>query len=167
MATIADSLITKLGLIPLPGEGGYFRETYRSAEAYVPLKTGNPSGTSRNIATAIYYLLTPETFSALHRLPTDEIYHFYAGDPVEQLILIPNGGGVRVLGSAVLEGQLAQCIVPAGAWQGSRLRKGGAWALMGTTMAPGFEFSQYEAADRQALLREYPTYEELVIALTR
>src|SRR5207245_2095434 len=98
-------------------------------------------GTDRWAGTAIYYLLTPDTFSALHRLPTDEVYHFYLGDPVEMLQLWPDGSGrVGTLGQDVRAGQLLQVIVPRGVWQGSRLRPGGAFALLGTTMAPGFDF---------------------------
>src|SRR5438309_5994853 len=126
----AARLLELLDLRPLPGEGGYYRETHRSADR-VPF-AGRAGG--KSAGTAIYYLLTPETFSALHRLPTDEVYHFYLGDPVEMLQLWPDGTGrVVSLGQDVRAGHLLQAVVPRGVWQGSRLYSGGAFALLGTT----------------------------------
>lgn len=156
MTTAAD-LIAALRLVPLLPEGGYFRETYRSPERH----------RDRSLSTAIYYLLTPETFSALHRLPTDEVYHFYLGDPVELLLLSPDGGRVVTLGSAVLAGQQPQFVVPRGVWQGSRVAPGGKYALMGTTMAPGFDPADYEAGDRAQLTRAHPEMADLIRKLTR
>ncbi len=149
----ADELIRFLHLEPLPREGGWYRETYRGA---------------RSTSTAIYYLLTPDTFSALHRLPTDEVFHFYLGDSVEMLQLGPtpeDGGQIVTLGPDVLAGQQVQTVVPAGVWQGSTLRTSGAFALMGTTMAPGFDFADYEAADRAALSAAYPVFAERIARL--
>ena len=148
-------LIRLLGLKPLDGEGGYYRETYRAA------------GPDRAASTAIYYMLTPDTFSALHRLPQDELFHFYLGDPVEQLLLRPDGtGAVRTLGSDLLTGMLPQALVPGGWWQGARLRPDGGVALLGTTVAPGFEFTDYEPGRRERLVREYPAYAERIGLLT-
>lgn len=139
----AEEVIRRLGLAPLPGEGGFFRETYRS-----PIRHNNPlDPADRSLATAIYYLLTPESFSALHRLRSDEIYHFYSGHPVELVCISEEGNLQRtILGSCVEDGQMCQFLVPAGVWQGSRLLSGGRWALLGTTMAPGFEFTDREMA---------------------
>jgi predicted cupin superfamily sugar epimerase len=152
----AAQLIEALQLRPLPLEGGYYRETYRSARR-LPAGAGD-----RSLATAIYYLLTPDTFSALHRLPADEIFHFYLGDPVDMLLLYPPGsdpaGRLVVLGPDVLAGQAPQVVVPAGVWQGSALRPGGRYALLGTTLAPGFEFADYEAGDRDPLAACYPAF---------
>jgi predicted cupin superfamily sugar epimerase len=150
-------LITALDLKPLPLEGGYFRETYRS-----PLRWNGKSA-----STAIYYLLTPDTFSALHRLPTDEVFHFYLGDPVEMLQLGPSGGRTITLGTDVLGGQCPQAVVPAGVWQGSVLRPGGAFALLGTTMAPGFDFADYEAGERGQLTAAFPEFAEWIERLMR
>src|SRR5687767_7350802 len=108
----ASELIAMLGLKPLPQEGGYYRETYRSADRL-------PGG--KSAGTAIYYLLTPDTCSVLHRLPTDEVYHFYLGDPVELLVLGPVGGEVVTLGSDIAARQVPQYVVPARRWQGSCL----------------------------------------------
>jgi predicted cupin superfamily sugar epimerase len=154
----AQDIITALDLRPLPREGGYYRETYRSAE---PLP-----GRLRKLSTAIYYLLTKDTFSALHRLPSDELFHFYLGDPVSMLQLRPDGTGkVITLGPDILEGQAPQVVVPAGVWQGSWLESG-SFALLGTTMAPGFDFTDYEAGDRAELTRTYPEFANLIARLT-
>jgi predicted cupin superfamily sugar epimerase len=156
----ANDLIRLLGLEPHPHEGGWFAETYRSRDTI-----SGPS--SRALSTAIYYLLTPETFSALHRLGSDEIYHFYLGDAVTMLIL-SQGGESRVitLGSDVGAGQRLQALVPAGAWQGACLEQGGAFALMGTTMAPGWDPRDFELAARGALLESHPRRRELIKRLT-
>ena len=164
----ADDLIRLLQMQPLPREGGWYRETYRAtlqlpADVLVPRYRD-----ARTAGTAIYYLLTPNTFSALHRLPTDEIFHFYLGDPVEMLQLGPkaeDGGRILTLGSDILSGQHMQAVVPAGVWQGSALRAGGAFALLGTTMAPGFEFADYEAANRDALLAAFSDFAERITRL--
>jgi predicted cupin superfamily sugar epimerase len=164
----AKELIALLGLRPLPVEGGYFRETYRSADRLPAAALPARYGADKSAATAIYYLLTPDTFSALHRLPTDEVYHFYLGDPVEMLQLWPDGTGrVVTLGQDLKAGQLVQTVVPRGVWQGSRLRPGGAYALLGTTMAPGFEFADYEAGDREELVIQYPVFASRIQGLTR
>lgn len=158
----ADELIALLGLRPLPMEGGYYRETYRSTEKTI--QAGRP----RSAGTAIYYCLTPDTFSALHRLPTDEIFHFYLGDPVEMLQLFPDGTGkIITLGTDLQAGQQPQVVVPKGIWQGSILRPGGKVALLGTTVAPGFDFEDYEGGERTALAEHYPAYAAHIERLTR
>jgi predicted cupin superfamily sugar epimerase len=163
----AEDLIAALDLRPLPLEGGYYRETYRSADL-LPAGTLPRYTTPKAAATAIYYLLTPDTFSALHRLPADEVFHFYAGGPVEMLQLSPDGQGrVVTLGSDVTAGQRPQVVVPRGVWQGSSLLPGSPFALLGTTMAPAFDFADYEAGDRDALTRQYPAFADLIRRLTR
>jgi predicted cupin superfamily sugar epimerase len=158
----AEKLISLLELQPLPQEGGYYRETYRSADRAIHY------GRDKAVGTAIYYLLTPDTFSALHQLPTDEIFHFYAGQPVRMLQLSPDGEGRElILGSDLLTGQQPQVVVPRGVWQGSMLEPGGDFALLGTTMAPGFDFTDYEAGDRAALTALYPQFANLINQLTR
>lgn len=165
----AEAVIRLLDLRPLPHEGGYFAETYRAGSippAALPPAYPGP----RPRATAIYYLVTPDSFSALHRLPGDEIFHFYLGDPVEQLQLSADGSGrVLLLGPDLRAGQRPQLLVPGGTWQGARLRPGGhhGFALLGTTMSPGFEFADYEAGDREALTKTYPAFRPQIEALTR
>lgn len=154
----ADMVLRLLQLQPHPKEGGFFREMYRSAE-------GLP--TRRSLATAIYYLLTPETFSEMHMLPGDEIFHFYLGDPVEMLHLHPDGSGQTVLlGTDLVAGMRPQVVVSGGVWQGSRLLPGGKFALLGTTMAPGFDYADYVAGRRQELLARWPNFAAQITALT-
>jgi predicted cupin superfamily sugar epimerase len=107
-------------------------------------------------------------FSALHSLTTDEVFHFYYGDPVEMLLLDPQGSAERViLGQDLLAGQRVQFVVPRGVWQGSRILPGGEVALMGTTMAPGYEPSDFVLGDRQNLSQAFPEYADLIAKLTR
>ncbi|MFN4258664.1 MAG: cupin domain-containing protein [Gemmataceae bacterium] len=163
----AQELMGLLNLQPLPREGGYYRETYRSADTLPAAALPTRYGRDKAASTAIYYLLTPDTFSAMHRLPTDEIYHFYLGDPVEQLQLFPDGSGrVRLLGTDLRAGHAPQLVAPRGVWQGSRLLPGGTFALLGTTVAPGFDFNDYEHGDRETLIRQYADFAEKIRGLT-
>lgn len=156
-----------LNMQPHPIEGGYFAETYRSA-ATLPRSALDGYPGQRSMSTAIYYLLTPDTFSALHRVRGDEMFHFYLGDPVEMLQLKPDGTAeALLLGQDIASGMRLQHNVPGGVWQGSRLRKGGKFALMGTTMAPGFEYDDYQTGKRQQLIARYPRHAEMITALTR
>lgn len=168
MALTVEELKALLKLKPLAMEGGFFAETYRSIESISLSDLPARYPTAKSFGTAIYFLLTPDTFSALHRLPTDETYHFYMGDPVELLQLRPDGSGIlTTLGHDLPNGMRPQVTVPRNTWQGSRLRPGGAYALMGTTMAPGFDESDFEAGRRQVLFEAYPTFHDLILALTR
>ncbi len=163
----AEQLINLLGLEPHP-EGGYYRETYRSDE--IIGKGALPERYSRNrsCGTAIYYLLAPETFSAIHRIKTDEIYHFYLGDPVELVQLLPDGSGcVVTLGNDIAAGAQVQTVVSRETWHGARLAEGGKYALLGTTVAPGFEFADVEIGHRSDLIRRYPSFRNTIVALTR
>jgi uncharacterized protein len=162
----AQDIIRALKMQPHPVEGGFFAETYRSAgavpQAVIP---GYPA--DRSLSTAIYYMLTPGTISAMHRVRGDEMFHFYLGDPVEMIELHPNGSGnVVVLGQDILAGMELQHNVRGGVWQGSRLREGGQFALLGTTMAPGFEYADYETGDRAELVTHYPAFAKMVRART-
>ncbi|HYQ92594.1 MAG TPA: cupin domain-containing protein, partial [Candidatus Competibacteraceae bacterium] len=133
-------LIELLQLKPLPIEGGYFRRTYCSDETIARDALPARYSQARALGSAIYFLLHGAAFSALHRLRSDEIYHFYRGDPVELLLLFPDGSGeVRILGPALEAGQQPQVMAPHGVWQGSRLKPGGHYALMGTTLAPAYD----------------------------
>jgi uncharacterized protein len=164
----AQELIVRLGLQPLPLEGGYYRETYRSADSLPSNALPGRFANSKSAGTAIYYLLTPDTFSALHRLPTDEIFHFYLGDPVQMLLLAADGQGQTiVLGDDLAAGHQPQFVVPRNVWQGSRLLEGGSFALLGTTMAPGFDFADYEPGYRTELQARYPAFASLILELTR
>lgn len=163
-----EELKRMLGLEPLIAEGGFFAETYRSAHR-LPAETFGLDGPGeRALASAIYYLLTPGTFSAMHRLACDEVYHFYLGDPVELLLLAPAGAARIVsLGIDLASGMRPQAVVPRGVWQGSRLAAGGTFALLGTTLSPGFDRADFELADRETLLASHSGARERILALTR
>lgn len=162
----AERIIEILDLKPLPVEGGYYRETYRSEEVIqkssLPVRYSGP----RLMGSAIYYLITPGTFSSLHKLPTDEVFHFYLGDPVEMLQLYEDGTGKIVrIGSDIENGYFPQTVVPKHAWQGTRLVAGGKFALMGTTMAPGFDFADFVAGNKEELVGRYPEFKEQIVSL--
>lgn len=152
-----DELIRVLKLAPHPKEGGHFRETYRSPRIV----------NDRSVGTAIYYLLAPQTFSAIHRLPGDEIFHHYLGDAVEMLQLHTDGRGEIVrIGKDIPAGETPQVVVPGGTWQGSRLVAGGAYVLLGCTMSPGFDYADYEHGSRPELMKQFPAFAEMIAALT-
>ncbi|MEM9685931.1 MAG: cupin domain-containing protein [Bacteroidota bacterium] len=163
-----EAIIEILNLKPLPMEGGYFTETYRSEEWLQEHQLPSRYKGKKSFYTSIYYLLTPDTYSTLHKLPTDEIFHFYLGDPVQMLNLFEDGTSKTiVLGRDVFQGQLPQYRVPRNTWQGSKLLSEGHFALLGTTMAPGFDFEDFIAGDRQLLSEQYPEHRKLIDILTK
>jgi len=163
-----EKLKQLLNLKPLPEEGGLYAETYRSNDKLARSVLPPRYSGDRSFGTAIYFLLTPDTFSAMHRLASDEVYHFYLGDPVELLCLREDGSGeILTIGTDFERGMRPQVAVPHGVWQGSRLRPGGKFALLGTTMAPGFEFADFELGHRAALTERYPKFSEMIRHLTR
>jgi len=165
----ADEVKRILDLVPHPREGGYYVRTYESAEMLTPAAFADGRyAAPRHTATAIYYLLEPDTFSEMHRLASDEIFHFYAGDAVEMLHLYAEGGGMTIrIGNRLELGERPQVVVPRGVWQGSRLASGGKWALLGCTVSPGFDFADYEAGTREALSAGWPQFSSFVRELTR
>jgi predicted cupin superfamily sugar epimerase len=163
----AEQIIHLLGLQPHPEEGGFFAETYKCEEGIPRKALPERYRARRSFGTAIYYLLTADTLSELHRLESDEVFHFYLGDPVTMLQLHPDGDSeVVTLGQDIAAGQKVQVVVPRGTWQGALLNEGGEYALLGCTVAPGFEYADYETASRFDLLKEYPEHEELILRLT-
>ena len=159
----AEKIIAQLGLAPLPQEGGFFRQTWLST-------TRLPGG--RAAGSAIWFLLTPGNFSALHRLKAEEMWHFYAGDPVEHVQLDPNGRTARVavLGLDFDSKQVPQLVVPGGVWQGARITLPPAargWALLGCTVTPAWDDSEFELGARAPLEREFPAAADWIAALTR
>ena len=158
----ASEIKALLHLEPHPVEGGCYRRTYASA-GMVELPRG-----LRHQGTAIYYLLEPRTFSEMHMLDSDEIFHFYLGDPVEMLQLYPDGGSaVFTLGPDLAAGQQVQLHVPAGVWQGTRLVGNGQVALLGCTVTPGFDFEDYRNASYTELAARWPQEAERISGLTR
>jgi uncharacterized protein len=158
-----------LNLEPHPREGGCFRRTYEADERII---TAERYSSPRLTGTAIYYLLEPDTFSEMHRLQSDEIFHFYLGDPIEMLELHADGTGEIIrIGPDIVSGEVPQHVVRRGVWQGSRIepnaKSAHGFALLGCTVAPGFEFEDYEDASRAALIEQWPEWQEHIIALTR
>ena len=167
MKPTAQQVIDILGLTPHPEEGGYFIETHRADEGVeadaLPARYGAP----RRHSTAIYYLLTPTTYSHMHKLESDEVFHFYLGDPCEMLQLHPDGRGETVrLGPDLAAGERPQVVVPRGSWQGSRLVAGGSVALMGCTVSPGFEYEDYEHGSRADLIQGWPDWKQAILDRT-
>ncbi len=165
----AEDVKKLLGLMPHPREGGWYVRTYESTERVAAAAFEDARYPSvRRTGTAIYYLLEPDTFSEMHRLKSDEVFHFYAGDAVEMLQLMPNGSGrTVVIGTDLAAGQRPQVVVERNIWQGSRLVAGGKWALLGCTVSPGFEFEDYDAGDRASLSEGWPEFVGMIAALTR
>ena len=160
----ASEVIERLGLRPHP-EGGFFAETFRSA-AQITL----PDGRIRAASTAIYFLLPSGTYSALHRVSSDEIWHFYEGEPIELTTITPEGALARItLGSDLAAGQRPQHVVPAGVWQGARPLDlaGTGYTLVGCTVAPGFDFADFEMPGREYLEQLFPQHIGVIRELTR
>lgn len=165
----ASDLIQLLKLDEHP-EGGFYRQTYKSYEL-IPRDVLPPRYESpRSYGTAIYYLLTKETCSRLHKVASDETFHFYFGAPVEMLLLFPDKRAETVtLGHNILARQQPQFTVPKGIWQGSKIKpddESPDYALLGTTVSPGFEYEDFELANRSEIIAEYKEFEELILALT-
>jgi predicted cupin superfamily sugar epimerase len=144
------ALIDHYKLEPLPAEGTLFTSTYRSRQEF---ENGNPYGT----AIIALYCNEPRSVSLFHKLPVDEIWHFYAGDPLRLVLLYPDGSSRDVImGSDPLKGQKVQFVIPAGVWQAGHMLDGGRYSLFGCTMAPGFTGDMYEGGPRQNLMKLYP-----------
>jgi predicted cupin superfamily sugar epimerase len=160
-------IIKKLNLIPHV-EGGYFSETYRSDEEIPATSLPSRYKGGRCHGTCIYFLLTKDSFSSIHKIKSDEIFHFYLGDPVEMLQLFPNGNGKIIkIGNDLDDGLFPQAVVGKDVWQGARLIEGGEFALLGTTVSPGFDFKDFETGDRDTLLGRYPLFKDMIIKLTK
>lgn len=143
-----DELVRLYGMKPHP-EGGYYKETYRAK--------GKPEGLDRNYSTAIYYLLPGDDRSRLHRLKWDELFHFYLGDPLILVKISPEGKVEKVrLGHDVLSGCVLQHVIPAGTWFGAYPDDGSEFCLIGCTVAPGFDFADFEVGDKKTLLKLFP-----------
>jgi predicted cupin superfamily sugar epimerase len=160
-----QSIIERLGLVPLEPEGGYFRQTFKSnRETPIQWSSTEKPG-PRALMTAIYYLITPENFSAFHRVKGTEIFHFYAGDSVALTLIHLDGHHEAInLGSQVNQGELAQAIVAPGTWQALRIQEGGihGYSLLGATVSPGFEYCDFEMAGEAELIREFPRHAQLI-----
>lgn len=159
MTPTVAAIIERLDLQPLPGEGGWFRRSWESDHS---LRVG---GEERLAATCIWFLITPDNPSRLHRVRGPEMFHFYAGSGVD-MVQIDAAGAVSEfrLGADVLAGEHPQCVVPGGVWQALRVAEGGEYALMAASMTPGYDERDFELADRADLLRQFPQHRRLIEA---
>jgi predicted cupin superfamily sugar epimerase len=164
----ASYWVEKYAMLSHP-EGGYYVETYRSTE-HIP-HNALPSRFSgdRAFSTGIYFLLESPHFSAFHRIQADEMWHFYAGSALDIYCIFPGDGRLEVikLGSDADKSEVFQAVVPAGTWFASRPTSNLGYALVGCTVAPGFDFADFEMADRANLAREFPQHTQLIEELTR
>jgi predicted cupin superfamily sugar epimerase len=165
--TTARQWIDRLGLTPHP-EGGHFHQTYRSAEAIAAAALPPRFGGDRAFSTAIYYLLEGDDFSAFHRIKQDEVWHFYDGAALTLHVLAADGSCRTVrLGRDLGAGELPQAVVPAGDLFAAAVSAPHSYALVGCTVAPGFDFADFELPGRQELCRLYPQHRELIERFTR
>ncbi|HMO61230.1 MAG TPA: cupin domain-containing protein [Ferruginibacter sp.] len=162
-----QDLIKKYQLQPHP-EGGWYKETYRSREYIAQAALPGRFSGSRPFSTAIYFLLEQGNFSAFHKIQSDECWHFYAGQALEILVIDEVGSLHRItLGSDAEAGELFQYVVPAGCWFASRPAAGSRFCFVGCTVAPGFDFADFELAGAAALTAAYPEYATWIQALCR
>jgi hypothetical protein len=149
-------------------EGGYFVETYRSAETIPSSGLPDRFGGARSMSTAIYFLLTGSEFSAFHRIAADEVWHFYEGSGAEVAVIHPDGRFEWLrLGSRFEQGEQYQAWVPAGSWFASRALPADGYALVGCTVAPGFDFNDFELAKRNELIALFPQHKDIITEFTR
>ncbi len=162
---VVQELVDRFQLVPHP-EGGYYRETYRAAEAIDAAHLPARFAGSRSFSSAIYFLLEAGNFSAFHRIKSDECWHFYAGDPLEVHMIAPNGHWQTVLiGGMDTPGAVYQYVVPAGYWFASQTS--GTYSLVGCTVAPAFDFADFELAIASELIALFPEHAEKILPLCR
>lgn len=164
---LKTELIQTFNLQPHP-EGGYFKETYRSEGKILTNDPPHHFPNHRNYSTAIYFLIEDTNFSALHRIKSDEIWHFYAGDALEVIEIDLEGNLIKTqVGNDLKNGQTFQYMVKAGHWFGSRVLKGGEFSFVGCTVSPGFDFNDFELAIRSELIDLFPQHAQVITELTR
>jgi uncharacterized protein len=162
-----EIIIKTLQLCPHP-EGGYFRETYRSSGMISKEELGDKYSGNRNFSTCIYFLLTSENFSAFHRIVQDEAWHFYDGSPLLLHMISPGGEYARViLGRDFEKGEVPQVVVPGGTWFAAEVAEENSFSLLGCTVAPGFDFADFEMAGRGDLIKRFPGLKEFILRLSR
>lgn len=162
----AQQLITQYQLQPHP-EGGYYLQTYCSKEKIPADALPGRFAGDRYFSTAIYFLLEGKQFSAFHRIKSDELWHFYTGVGLHIYVVHPGGKGeILKLGNDLLNGYSFQHVAPAGCWFASKPVAENGFSFVGCTVAPGFDFADFEMAERGELLKEYPGHEEWINGLT-
>ncbi|MEJ7586844.1 MAG: cupin domain-containing protein [Ferruginibacter sp.] len=163
----AKIIIEKFALSPHP-EGGYFRENYRASEVIPAVSLPCRFNGERNYSTAIYFLLERDSFSAFHTIRSDECWHFYAGDTLlVHLIHLDGRAETITLGGDIIMGEQVQAIVPAGCWFAAEPAPGSAYAFVGCTVAPGFDFKDFQLADKAVLAEQFPRHATITHRLTR
>ncbi|HEY8936822.1 MAG TPA: cupin domain-containing protein [Cyclobacteriaceae bacterium] len=158
--------IEQLALLPHP-EGGYYKETYRSREEINSELLPKRFSGSRNFSTAIYFLLPSEGRSLFHRIKSDELWHFHKGSSLFIYVLSDSGIKIHVLGDNPVKGESLQVVIPANTWFGAKVNESDSYTLAGCTVAPGFDFNDFELASRDELLNEFPALKEVIIQLTK
>lgn len=167
MKQIIARLIQQLSLQPHP-EGGYFKETYRSVEEIQESCLDTKYIGKRNCSTCIYFMLTSGAFSAFHRINQDEIWHFYQGSTVKLYMISPSGELSKVLiGSDIINGEVPQFVVPAGYWFAAKVTEEDSYSLVGCTVSPGFDFRDFELAERDSLCNMFPEHVGVIRDFTR
>lgn len=168
MVLTAEELIQLLGLEPLSIEGGYYRRSYCSEEMIPQPSLPKRYVVDHHLGSCIYFLLTKDSHSVFHSLLSDETYHFYLGDPVELVELLPKGEcRTTLLGHDLLHGQQVQHTVFKNTFQASCLRPGGEWALLGCSMSPGFDETDFSLGNWEQLLRSHPTHHQIIMRLSK
>lgn len=162
----ADYWITQLGLLAHP-EGGYYKETYRSSEIISATALPDRFGGDRYFSTAIYFLLRSEDRSVFHRIKSDELWHFHQGSTLLIYVLTDHEMKIFKLGSDPEKGESLQVVIPANCWFGAHVEQQNSFSLCGCTVAPGFDFRDFEMAERNELIKKYPGFEQEIIRLTR
>jgi len=154
-------IIQKLGLLPHP-EGGFYKETYRSGQLIE-----NNQHKTRNISTAIYFLLEADNRSSFHRIQSDELWFFHQGDALEIVFIQDGKLNTIILGNRFEEGEVPQATVPANTWFASGVKNSTGFALVSCTVAPGFDFADFELAKRAELTQEFPHLKETIEKFTK
>jgi predicted cupin superfamily sugar epimerase len=162
-----QKIITKLNLLPHP-EGGFYKETYRSKGEFSVGSLNEKFSGNRSYCTGIYFLLTKNNFSAFHKIKQDEMWHFYDGDALTVHMIDKDGVyHKQLIGNKFHENQVPQFVVPRGAWFASSVEEDGEYSLVGCTVSPGFDFDDFELADRASLINEHPIHKKIITKLTR
>lgn len=162
----ADYWIKNLNLQAHP-EGGFYKETYRSSENIPAPGLPDRFGGSRSFSTAIYFLLRSEDRSLFHRIKSDELWHYHAGSSLSITVLDDRGLTLHKLGPELEKGESLQIVIPAGSWFGAKVDQENSYTLSGCTVAPGFDFQDFELADRATLLKTFPTHPDIIEQLTK
>lgn len=167
MENYIKELVQKFDLLPHP-EGGFYKEVYRSEGVIAQSQLGHQFSGDRNYCTSIYFLLTSANFSGFHRIKQDEVWHFYQGSPLQIHVIHPNGNyELHRIGFDLAENLTPQFVVPAGAWFASCVENANDFSLVGCTVAPGFDFDDFELAKKNDLIAKYPQHANIITQLTK